>query len=225
MIKSVMVNGAEAIRMMVDGKLAWGLPVGFKRCKYLESTGTQIIDTLYHPIPIETRIEFEFTEMTKVDGAAALMGTRTKANSTDKGSFNIFQSTGNGKGFRLDMIGGYLCIPPFQEKEKCVIDVNRDIVTFGDKNITMHTFNLNDGMPTDGSFKLFSFDTAGKYQFSSATIRIHSFSMYNKGIPVIDYVPCVDAAGVPCMYDTVSKQPFYNQGTGEFTYELSVADA
>ena len=222
MIKSVMVNGAEALRMMVDGKLAWGLPVGFKRCKYLESTGTQIIDTLYHPIPIETRIEFEFTEMTEVDGTVALMGTRKQANNTDDGSFNLFQRvTGQGKGFRLDMVGGGWYTPPSQEKVKCVIDVNRDIISFGDKIITNRSgFHLNGGMPTDGSFKLFSFDTAGKYQFSSATIRIHSFSMYNKDIPVIDYVPCIDAAGVPCMYDTVSKQPFYNQGSGQFAYEL-----
>lgn len=31
-------------------------------------------------------------------------------------------------------------------------------------------------------------------------------------------VPCLDANGVPCMYDLVEKKTFYNQGTGSFTW-------
>ena len=31
-------------------------------------------------------------------------------------------------------------------------------------------------------------------------------------------VPCLDADGVPCLYDLISKTAFYNQGTGSFTW-------
>lgn len=31
-----------------------------------------------------------------------------------------------------------------------------------------------------------------------------------------NYLPCLDASGKPCMFDTVSKQAFYNAGTGDF---------
>lgn len=34
---------------------------------------------------------------------------------------------------------------------------------------------------------------------------------------VLDLRPCLDPSGVACMYDMVSKQYFYNQGTGTFT--------
>lgn len=32
------------------------------------------------------------------------------------------------------------------------------------------------------------------------------------------FVPVLDPQGVPCMYDHVSKNTFYNQGTGTFSY-------
>ena len=31
-------------------------------------------------------------------------------------------------------------------------------------------------------------------------------------------VPCLDTEGVPCMFDLVSQKPFYNAGTGSFTW-------
>ena len=46
MIKSVMVDGVEAVKMMVDGTVAWergGLPAGYRKCKYLHSDGNQYI--------------------------------------------------------------------------------------------------------------------------------------------------------------------------------------
>ena len=37
----------------------------------------------------------------------------------------------------------------------------------------------------------------------------------------INLIPALDKNGTPCMYDTVSKQPFYNKGSGKFGYELT----
>ena len=33
-----------------------------------------------------------------------------------------------------------------------------------------------------------------------------------------DFIPVLDLDGVPCMYDQVTKQMFYNSGTGNFLY-------
>ena len=33
-----------------------------------------------------------------------------------------------------------------------------------------------------------------------------------------NYIPALDPTGAPCMYDLVSKTPFYNKGTGDFLY-------
>ena len=37
----------------------------------------------------------------------------------------------------------------------------------------------------------------------------------------MNLIPALDRNGTPCMYDTVSKQNFYNAGTDEFLYELA----
>ena len=36
-------------------------------------------------------------------------------------------------------------------------------------------------------------------------------------------IPCLDDNNVPCMYDTISGDTFYNQGTGTFGYEVEAA--
>ena len=42
---------------------------------------------------------------------------------------------------------------------------------------------------------------------------------------VFDCVPALDPTGTPCMYDTVSRKPFYNSGTGDFLYPTNEAPA
>lgn len=37
---------------------------------------------------------------------------------------------------------------------------------------------------------------------------------------VRDFVPCLDADGVPCMRDLINGVDYYNEGSGQFTYEI-----
>jgi len=46
--------------------------------------------------------------------------------------------------------------------------------------------------------------------------NIYSSKLYAFDVLVQNLVPCKDLNGVVCMYDKVSKQFFYNQGTGSF---------
>lgn len=48
--------------------------------------------------------------------------------------------------------------------------------------------------------------------------RYHRVSLWNEGELVHDAVPCLDAQGRPCLYDLVTKITYYNSGTGEFDY-------
>ena len=49
-------------------------------------------------------------------------------------------------------------------------------------------------------------------------------TIYEKGIPVADFLPCKDENDVPCMYDTVSGTCFYNDNTDPSTYFETVGD-
>ena len=42
---------------------------------------------------------------------------------------------------------------------------------------------------------------------------------------VRDFIPVVDAQGVPCMFDKVTKQTFYNSGTGQFILGMMLEQA
>lgn len=48
-------------------------------------------------------------------------------------------------------------------------------------------------------------------------IKLYKFELYDDGEKELDMLPCLDLTGTPCMYDTVTDQNFYNQGTGQFT--------
>ena len=54
---------------------------------------------------------------------------------------------------------------------------------------------------------------------SCSTIKIHYFKMWNENNELVfDGIPVLDNEETPCMYDKVSRQYFYNQGTGTFGY-------
>jgi hypothetical protein len=50
--------------------------------------------------------------------------------------------------------------------------------------------------------------------------RIYYAKFWNKqtGNLVGDFIPVLDPNGTPCMYDKVTEQFFYNNGSGEFLY-------
>lgn len=48
--------------------------------------------------------------------------------------------------------------------------------------------------------------------------RFYNFRMERSGEIIRDFIPVLDWNDVPCMYDKVSGEMFYNAGTGEFLY-------
>ena len=49
-------------------------------------------------------------------------------------------------------------------------------------------------------------------------IRFYWLKIYNKGILVRNYIPCVDQDGVACFYDLVARKPYYNYLDGTMLY-------
>lgn len=92
---------------------------------------------------------------------------------------------------------------------------------------SIHTVEVkSDGVYLDGtktsttspgswevSFYLFS---AHEENSLKSTMRLYYCKMWKDGVLVRDYLPCLDNNNVACLYDKVSKQFFYNQGTGDF---------
>ena len=49
-------------------------------------------------------------------------------------------------------------------------------------------------------------------------VKIFYNKLYNNDILVRDYIPVIDSTERPCLFDKVSRECYYNQGTGEFLY-------
>ena len=50
-------------------------------------------------------------------------------------------------------------------------------------------------------------------------IRLYYCKLYYNNTLVRDFIPVLDPSGIPCLYDYVSKNYFYNNGTGAFSFK------
>ena len=63
-----------------------------------------------------------------------------------------------------------------------------------------------------------------KAPYSSAC-EMYSAQITENGKTLLDLVPCLDETGAPCMFDLVSRKPFYNKGQDDFLYPTDAAPA
>ena len=47
-------------------------------------------------------------------------------------------------------------------------------------------------------------------------VRIYRWIYESNGVKIRDFIPVLDSNNVPCMFDKVEKKFYYNQGTGQF---------
>lgn len=55
--------------------------------------------------------------------------------------------------------------------------------------------------------------------------RIYEAKITQANTLINHFIPTLDSTGTPCMFDLVSRQPFYNSGTGDFLYPTDAAPA
>lgn len=210
MIKNVMVDGSEAMKLMVDGVKVWersGLPTRYTKCEYLESSGAQYIDTGIVDDG-QTDFEISFAYTAGGQGYPSVFGAR----------------------ITVDYI---VSLMYFNDNELYYSTVG--IISVNDIR-AKHTYHfyanhrywevLNEGITSDKdicrttNLSVYLFGLNWNNKRLSKT-KIYGFHAVKNNTVIQNLIPALDSSGVPCMYDTVSKQPFYNHGTGEFLYELA----
>jgi len=190
------------------------LPSGYTELEYLESTGSQYIDTGYYATNTSgINIDYAYTK----SGNAGLCGifqnqkprtdTLFVTTLTGQTSTEIYlisqgaEATNNippGIGTKHNGKINYL------NNGKLIIDNGRQ------------WNNGHNGVVSTRTIKLFCRDYNGNLAYTNARIYMCQIS---EGQNVVrDLIPCLDNNGTPCMYDTVSKTTFYNAGTGTFNY-------
>lgn len=191
------------------------MPSGYVRCKYLESSGTQWIDTKWKWNTKNIRIvsKVYFAAFGNIAPSALYDNDYygiTPYNSDDYPYMRVFLGPKNVLDINsISFRNAWVDLELKTESGKVYVNCNgkyaeKDYYYDSVCNLTSYIFARN----SNGVATILE---KSKYSF---------LQICNSGELQLDFIPALDPSGRPCMYDTVTKKPFYNQDTGEFGYEL-----
>ena len=184
------------------------LPSGYTQVEYIESSGTQYIDTGIKPNQ-DTRIITTISDWSTLEESTTLWGTQS--GSADRyemfiASGGVYRSYYGGNAVSFDSSVSY--------NEKVTIDRNGNTITIGEysKTNTVTTFSCTT------SLHLFTHSSGGTATSNKrASLKLYSCQIYDSGTLARDYVPCTNSTGVGGLYDLVNSKFYGNAGTGTFT--------
>ena len=172
--------------------------------EYLESTGTQYIDTGYKFSSNNASIHTSFVP-TNVD-IGRIFGSY---NGTRGFSFYIWSKLTIGCG-GTDM------------QTNVDIDTNVLYTVYVTANKGSLSGNVN-GINISGTYTGSIVNNSNSYLFRTNERlpyyfhgKLYYFQIYDNNTLVRDFIPVLDKDGVPCMYDKVERKFYYNAGTGDF---------
>ena len=188
------------------------LPQGYKRCEYLENTGFCYVDT-----------KLALGNNFRIVGAYSQTNEKglweqpiVSIYNATNGWWNFFVRNDNTTRLWANEHHIMPTIYTMNEKHDFEIEriTNQWSVTVDDEKInwvyTPPSANLT-------TLKLLTRGDCVNSDLNNASYnRLYETKVYNSDILIGNFIPCLDSNNRPCMYDTVSGQTFYNQGTGEF---------
>ena len=187
-----------------------GLPSGYIQLEYIQSTGTQYINTGFVPSP-DTRAVIDAQITAQTASAAAYLGERSGGGSTNKTAYELW-SLSTGANISSDFFGNRVSKTMSTIGIRVLIDKNKASVTINGSTVTNRAAA---GTATLPIFLLASNDS-GTAALGIAA-KLYSCQIYDNGTLVRDFVPCKNASGAVGLYDTVGGQFYANAGTGTFT--------
>lgn len=202
-----------------------GLPIDFEHVEFLESTGTQYIDTLLKPVAnmsIRTKLQVTYYQ----DSSAVLGAVGTYYNAEHPFVFmpqirrgsSVFAYCG-WAGLEGNITNKYEEGMPYMLELKA-----KDVYVNGEavKWEFQLTLPQKEG---SSSYLLFAvYNTAGTTSISRG-MRCYELKDSVGERLRCNLLPALDPTGAPCLFDTVTRKPFYNRGTGEFLYPTDAAPA
>lgn len=199
-IKHLIIDGKSAVRLAVGDDVLWkGLPNGYKKLDYIETTGTQWIDTGFVPNQ-DSRFVGEFAFISG-DG---IWGTRT---ATTSNNFNMRVISGNYQaGYGATLLGTSVGNDENWHK----VDQNKNICYLDGvarAEFTYETFK------SPKSIALGGINANNRFYYGSC--RYRCCQIYDNGVLVRDLIPCKNVDGEIGMYDTLNAIFYGNAGSGE----------
>lgn len=183
-----------------------GLPDGYTELEYLQSSGTQYIDTGVKPNQ-DTRTTTAILLLS--EATSYVFGSRDSKANNYKNRYGILF---NGK-YRSDYGNGNGIIfsDSLTTGQKYSIDKNKNICSIGEETVT------NQEAVFQSSFPMYiSGVNEGGVASYLCSMRIYQFQVYNSGQKIREFVPVRAPNGSAGLYDLVEHRYYSNAGTGSF---------
>lgn len=185
------------------------LPVGYQEVEYIQSSGTQCINTEYKPTSENFKVVYDF-EYPSSDTTGSLFGS-----ATPRGPYSIVAY--NALSFYVGTSGALLPqTVTIQTRYSLAAQAKNNVLSVS-LNGNTQTKAYNGSIFKTHSLHLFSSSNLGTaYQF--CTIKLYACQIYDNDILVRDYVPCYQiSSGTIGLYDLVNGVFYTNAGSGSFT--------
>ena len=202
------------LRLVEERVRTKDLPNGFTEVEYLASTGSQYIDTGIK-LSSNSKVDLMYMPVSNISTNGHVFGARDVASAGGGYGIGIISSRYifdyNSRVTASNVSIGFTTKYRFV-KDKASNKIYADGSEVFSQDNTAQTFSLN------YNAYLFRINDAGSSSAASRYGRVYYCKIWDNGILIRDYIPCLDAFGVPCFFDKVEKKAYYNNGTGDFTY-------
>lgn len=186
------------------------LPEGYTQIEYIESGGTQYVDTGFKPNN-NTRVVMDYN---LISGKPPVM-----FGAMDSWVSKGFAYISNEAMDTLTICyGANFYTPTANAAGRHIIDANKNVFSLDGmvvQTCTEVTFQSNYNLI------LFGYNNGGTVTTKNTIVYIHSCQIYDNGTLIRDYVPCTNQTGVGGLYDLVENKFYTNAGTGVFTASTS----
>lgn len=191
-----------------------GWEKAYKQLAYLESTGTQWIDTNILATKSTTlNIDFQFN---KIESYKSLFGCVIAYKLDSRFYFNTVEY------FQIGYGGaGLVNVMPADTSRHTLIF--NDITSSSNFCLGDLTYSIPSSNYAENGLSIMLFtqhnSRESDTESSACSAKIYSCKIYDNNTLVRDYIPVLDPDRIPCMYDKIEGKYYYNQGTGEFLYD------
>lgn len=186
------------------------LPAGYTELEYIQSSGTQYINTDFKPNQ-DTRVVMDIDVTGQSNVSGCIFGERN-ANSPAASQAYVAWSMTSGTTVRSDYFGNSVTGSFGILNSRVTIDKNKNVCDFGGTIVT----NTEETGQSDLNMYLLACNNLGTPNYY-INAKLYSCQIYNNGTLIRDFVPCENPPGEVGLYDIVGQQFYGNAGTGAFT--------
>ena len=187
------------------------LPYGYTQLEYIQSNGTQYIDTGFIP-DSNTRLTCDFEINTNASNYRTIFGSRE--GDMEK-CFSLFVSQSNAFYSNIgNKTATYTFASTLSGLGRHKVDANRNVMMIDGVSYT-HTATTFKSARTP--IYLFANNENGTANLF-CDMRLYECKIYDNNTLIRDYIPCINASGEVGLYDLVNDKFYGNAGSGTFTY-------